>query len=414
MARGDKHLGPLFYPAMYGYFLVPKDEITRRVSHLQKALRENRIESSLWIQKIDVFYLTGTLQRSYLFVPATGEPIHLIKKDFKRGAHESRIDLKVPIRSRKEIPGVIRRYYGKTPKTVGLEADVLPYQEWYGMAEMFDGSQLKDVSALLLHQRSIKSPYEISIMAKAGRVGQQVYEHGRKILKEGMTEIAFAGEMMAKAFELGHEGLLRMRSLNDESYCWHVLSGESGGIVSYLNAPMGGLGLSPAFPVGASRKPIHRYEPVMVDFGICLRGYQIDETRMFCVGTLPNRYRDLYRSIVRIHHAILSAARPGVRGKDLFETGMEVAEKEGIADIYLGPPGNKVTFVGHGIGLEINDPPFIAKRDITPLKEGMTFALEPKLVLEGETAIGIEDTVVVTRGGIRRLTPLRQTVFHAP
>ena len=398
----------------YAYRLVPSSEVRSRVRRLQESLQAEEIEASLWVQKIDIFYLTGTLQRSYLFVPAEGEPIHLIKKDFKRGARESGIPLKVPIRSRKEIPAVIRESYGKLPATLGLEADVLPVQEWRFMESLFEGSQLVDAAPLLLGLRSVKSPYEIEMMARAGRVGQQVYAYGRKILREGMTEIAFAGEMMAKAFALGHEGLLRMRSLNDESYCWHILSGASGGIVSYINAPMGGLGLSPAFPVGASRKPIHRHEPIMVDFGICLGGYQIDETRMFCVGPLPRRYRDLYLSIVRIHHAILGSARPGMRGKDLFEVGLEVAEQEGISDMYLGPPGNKVSFVGHGIGLEINDPPFIAKRDETPLKEGMTFALEPKLVLEGEAAIGIEDTVVVTKEGVRRLTPMKQTVFHAP
>jgi len=373
----------------------------------------NGIEATLWVQKIDIFYLTGTLQRSYLFVPAKGGPIHLIKKDFKRGMVESGIDQKVSIRSRKEIPDMILKTYGKIPETMGMEADVLPVKEWRAMEELFSATRLVDASSILLELRSVKSPYEIGLMTQAGRVGQKVYEHGRRILKEGMTEIAFAGEMMAKAFELGHEGLLRMRSLNDESYCWHILSGVSGGIVSYINAPMGGLGLSPAFPVGASMKPIRRHEPVMVDFGICLRGYQIDETRMFCVGSLPRRYLELYHAIVRIQHAILDATQPGIRGKDLFEIGLEVAEKEGIADLYLGPPGNKVSFVGHGIGLEINDPPFIAKQDKTPLKEGMTFALEPKLVLEGEAAIGIEDTVVVTKDGIRRLTPMRQTIFHA-
>lgn len=398
---------------MHGYFLVPKEEVRRRVARLQKILRENRIEASLWVQKVDVFYLAGTLQRSYLFVPAKGDPIHLIKKDYKRGVVESGIEVKVPIRSRKEIPEVVRKHYGKMPRVLGVEADVLPVKEWQFLAELFDATRLVDASSLLLAQRSVKSPYEIGIMARAGRVGRQVYEHGRRILKEGMTEIAFAGEMMAKAFSLGHEGLLRMRSLNDESYCWHILSGESGGMVSYINAPMGGLGLSPAFPVGASRKPIQRHEPIMVDFGICLQGYQIDETRMFCIGSLPKRYLELYHAVVRIERTIFEATRPGVTGRELFEIGLEQAEREGISDIYLGPPGNKVSFVGHGIGLEINDPPFIAKMDNTPLEEGMTFALEPKLVLEGKAAIGIEDTVVVTPDGYRRLTPLRQTIFHA-
>lgn len=398
---------------MNEYSFVPRREIRRRISRLQYALQSSGIESSLWVQKVDIFYLTGTLQRSYLFVPAKGDPIHMIKRDFNRGVRESGIETKIPIRSRRQIPEVIHEIYGKNPRVMGIEADVLPVKEWQAMEKIFDASRLVDAAPILLAQRSVKSPYEIGIMSQAGRVGRKVYEHGRKILREGMAEIAFAGEMMAKAFSMGHEGLLRMRTFNDESYCWHILSGESGGIVSYINAPMGGLGLSPAFPVGASRRPIKRHEPIMVDFGICLQGYQIDETRMFCIGALPRRYSELYRAVVQIEHAVLNATRPGVTCKELFEIGLAQAESACVSDIYLGPPGNKVSFVGHGIGLEINDPPFIAKTDNTPLKVGMTFALEPKLVLEKEAAIGIEDTVVVTPDGYRRLTPLRQTIFHA-
>jgi len=398
---------------MSSYKLVPRSEIRKRIQILQGALREKGIEATLWVQKIDIYYLTGTLQRSYLFVPAKGEPVHLIKKDFKRGCVESGIETLLPIHSVKQIPQAIRKVYGRMPHTLGIEADVLTVKVWQRLTNLFDTSQLIDVSPLLLAQRSVKSPYEISVMVQAGRVGKAVYAYGREVLKEGMTEIAFAGKMMAKAFEMGHEGLLRMRAMNDESYCWHVLSGKSGGMVSYINAPMGGRGLSPAFPVGASMKPIQRHEPIMVDFGICLKGYQIDETRMFCVGQMPKCYRDLYRSAVAIHHKILNAVRPGVTGQALFEIGLEQAQKEGVAELYLGPPDNKVSFVGHGIGLEINDPPYIASMDTTPLREGMTFALEPKLIVEGEAAIGIEDTVVVTPDGIRYLTPLRQTLFHA-
>ena len=398
---------------MPSYKLVPKSEIRQRIQTLQGLLREKGIEATLWIQKIDIYYLTGTLQRSYLFVPAKGDPIHLIKKDFKRGCVESGIEVLLPIRSIQQVPQAIQKVYGRIPYTLGIEADVLTVKLWQRLKGLFNASQLVDVSSLLLAQRSVKSPYEIGVMAQAGRIGKAVYAYGREILKEGITEIAFAGKMMAKAFEMGHEGLLRMRAMNDESYCWHVLSGKNGGMVSYINAPMGGRGLSPAFPAGASMKPIQRHEPIMVDFGICLQGYQIDETRMFCIGKMPKHYRDLYRSVVSIHHAILDAVQPGITGQALFEIGLEQAQKEGVSELYLGPPGNKVSFVGHGIGLEINDPPFIASMDTTPLKEGMTFALEPKLVLEGEAAIGIEDTVMVTRNGIRYLTPLRQTLFHA-
>ena len=71
----------------------------------------------------------------------------------------------------------------------------------------------------------------------------------------------------------------------------------------------------------------------------------------------------------------------------------------------MGPRGHKTSFIGHGIGLELNEPPFIADGHDYPLEEGMTFALEPKMVFVGEGAVGTENTYLVTARGVRKLTP---------
>jgi Xaa-Pro aminopeptidase len=260
--------------------------------------------------------------------------------------------------------------------------------------------------------RKIKSPFEIRLMRKAGEIGRKVYHEARDILKEGMTEIAFAGLLEAAAKRHGHEGLLRVRSLNYEAYTWHVLSGETGGIVSQSDSPMGGLGLSPAFPVGASHRAMRANEPILVDFGTCYHGYQADETRMFSIGPMKQTFIDAYKACREIHDLVLEESRPGVDCDEIFEKTVRLAHRLGYKDSFLGPPGLQTRFIAHGIGLELNEFPYLARGHAYPLEEGMTFALEPKIVFVGQGAVGIENTVAVTGEGCEILTPLGQEIFE--
>ena len=227
-----------------------------------------------------------------------------------------------------------------------------------------------------------------------------------------MTEIEFGGLLEAAAKTYGHEGLLRVRSLNYEAYTWHVLSGPTGGIVSQSDSPMGGLGLSPAFPVGASRRAMRRHEPILVDFGTCYHGYQADETRMFSIGRMDKKFTDAYKACRDIHDTVLEQTRPGADCEDIFHRTVTLATKLGYRDSYLGPPGLQTRFVAHGIGLELNEFPFLAQGHSYPLEEGMTFAVEPKIVFPGVGAVGLENTVAVTKDGYEILTLLAPDVFQ--
>jgi Xaa-Pro dipeptidase len=249
-------------------------------------------------------------------------------------------------------------------------------------------------------------------MRKAGEIGKKVYRQAKKILKKGMTEIEFGGLLEATAKKYGHEGLLRVRSLNYEAYTWHVLSGLSGGIVSQSDSPMGGLGLSPAFPVGASLKKMKAHEPILVDFGTCLHGYQADETRMFSIGKMKQKFVDAYKACKEIHDAVLEETQPGADCETIFLKTVRLAEELGYKDNYLGPSGLQTRFIAHGIGLELNELPFIAQGQSYPLEEGMTFAVEPKIVFPGEGSVGLENTVVVTKKGYEILTPVSQEIFQ--
>jgi Xaa-Pro aminopeptidase len=395
-----------------GFQYTAFKEIKKRLARVRTGMKKQEIETLLVIQKMNLYYLSGTTQDGLLIIPLGGQPLLAMKRELERAKVESPIKDIVALRSIREIPTLIQTHCGKLPKSLGLELDVLPVKDYFKFPELFPDTKFIDASLILQETRKIKSPFEIHLMGKAGEIGKKVYQEARKILKKGMTEIEFGGLLEATAKRYGHEGLLRVRSLNYEAYTWHVLSGLTGGIVSQSDSPMGGLGLSPAFPVGASRKVMRTHEPILVDFGTCFHGYQADETRMFSIGKIGQKFIHAYNACKEIHDAVLEETRPGADCEAIFLKTLQLAEKLGYKDSYLGPPGLQTRFIGHGIGLELNELPFLAQGQSYPLEEGMTFAVEPKIVFPGEGSVGLENTVVVTENGCEILTPVSQEIFQ--
>jgi len=395
-----------------GFRYTPLEEIEGRLKRLRIGMEKKEIEALLVVQKMDYYYLSGTTQDGLLFVPSEGAPLLMSRRELERARVESPLDVVVEMNSTRDLASLINTHRGRLPQHLGLELDLLPVKDYFRYQDLFQGVRLIDASPILRNIRRIKSPFEIDLMRRAGEIGKKVYEEGRKILREGMTEIEFAGILEAIAKAQGHEGLLRVRSLNYEAYTWHVLSGPNGGIVSQSDSPMGGLGLSPAFPVGASLKKMRAHEPILVDFGTCYHGYQVDETRMFCIGKIGRKFVDAYNACREIHDAVLEEARPGADCEAIFMKTLHLAARLGYKESYLGPPGLQTHFIAHGIGLELNELPFLARGQSYPLEEGMTFAVEPKIVFPGEGSAGIENTVVLGEKGCEVLTPLGQEIFE--
>jgi Xaa-Pro aminopeptidase len=395
-----------------GFRYTPLEEIENRLIRIRTRMIEKGIEALLIIQKMDFYYLTGTTQEGLLFLPSEGVALLMIKRELERAKVESPLKEVVALKSLRDVPSLIQTYWKRLPQSLGLEFDVLPVNDYLKLQEFFPSIRLMDASPILRETRKIKSPFELDLMRVAGKIGKKVYQEARKILRKGMTEIEFGGLLEAVAKKHGHEGLLRVRSLNYEAYTWHVLSGLTGGIVSQSDSPMGGLGLSPAFPVGASLKVMRAHEPILVDFGTCTHGYQADETRMFSIGKLKQKFLDAYKACREIHDVVLEETRPGADCEAIFMKTLRLAEKLGYKDSYLGPPGLQTRFIAHGIGLELNELPFVARGQSYPLEKGMTFAVEPKIVFPGEGSVGIENTVVVTENGYEILTPAATNIFQ--
>jgi Xaa-Pro dipeptidase len=383
-----------------------KEEIRNRIDKLKVLMEKASLDGAFFHYKIDYYYLSGTMQDSLIYVPLEGEPVLFVKREISRARRESPLHQIVPMRSVRDILPHI-----KPMKSVGLQLDVMPYNDVIKFMGIIGNVEIINASPLTKEIRKIKSPFEIGLMERAALIQKKVYRFVPEVLKEGMTEIELGGILEAYAKKLGHEGLLRVRSLNYEAYSWHVISGRAGSIVSQSDSPMGGLGLSPAFPVGASMKKIKKNEPILIDFGICYHGYQVDQTRMYAIGSMPGLFVKAYEACKEIHYKVLDKALEGMISHELFEYSKKLADKLGYGDAFLGYKPHKVRFLAHGIGIELAEPPFISANHSYPIEEGTVIALEPKMVFPKKGACGIENTVLIEKGRYKVLTDNDESIM---
>ncbi len=378
--------------------VVPPGEIRERIRRFRRRLAARGIPGALVTARTDRYYLAGTVQDGFLWVPAEGDPELWILRDPGRARRESPLQV-VHVASGRDLwtraQEILRR--NRPP---GLVADTLP-AAWLSRLGLDRGDPWEDVGPDLLGVRRRKSPWEVERMAEAGRVAGEVFRYAAEVLRPGMTEAQLAGLLFAKAMALGHEGRLWSRG-PFEAYSWHVVSGANLLVPGAVDTPVPGVGRSPAFPVGAGDRPIRKGEPVIVDFGVSVWGYQTDQTRTFCIGPAPDWLRDLHGSVARVLEAMERVLAPGVPVADLFRAGEEEARAAGLRG-YLGVPPQKCRFVGHGVGLETVEPPLVAPA-AGRVQPGDALALEPKAVAPGLGAAGLEDTWWIGPEGIRRLT----------
>jgi len=396
------------FPKFYQSTLTPKIEIERRIIAFQNVLDDKNLDAALIYQDVDLFYLSGTMQQAFLFVPGHGQPLLVVKKDLSRARAESPLSRLEPLPSIGKLAETIAHYGHKIPDRIGLELDCLPASTYQFLEGQLRWKQAIDISPGVRHLRAVKSEFEIKQMRKAGEMGCQVYRAVPDLLRKGLTEMEMAGLMIQKALSLGDQNILRSRGFNSAAFNWHVISGQTGSFQSRNDAPFAGLGLSPAFPMGASLKPIQAREPVLIDFGNCYQGYQVDQTRMFSIGKPRQEFLKAYEALQEIESSLLEHLRPGNSAESLYRTALRVSKKLGYEHSFLGPLGQKVKFVGHGVGLEIDEFPFLAQGHTYPLREGMTLALELKIVLE-KGAVGFENTVVILKNRVEKLTTADET-----
>jgi Xaa-Pro dipeptidase len=377
---------------------------------LQEHLQKGGLDAALIVQNADLYYYAGTIQQSFLVVPAEGEPVLFVRKVVERARRESPLSV-VPLESSRDLAALAAAHLKRPPRRLGMELDVLPVNTFRRLAEAFPAAEVVDISRGIALQRAVKSPHEIGLIRAAASITDAVCARMPELLEEGITEAEFAGRCEAVARALGHEGFMRTRGFNREMFYGQLLSGPNGAVPGFSDTPLSGEGLSPAVAQSVTMRRIRRGEPLVFDFGSVYGGYIADVTRLFCLGPLADECREPFAVALAIETEVAATARPGVTCRTLYELAVDRAHVAGLQEGFMGAPGHNVRFVGHGVGLELDELPVLAANDLS-LAEGMVFALEPKFVLPGVGAVGIEDTFVVTPSGAERLSQTEARLFE--
>ncbi|TDA69703.1 MAG: aminopeptidase P family protein [Clostridia bacterium] len=391
---------------------TPPEEISGRIARLQEKLAAQDVEGALLIRDVNLYYFAGTIQRSYLYIPAAGRPLLMAQKSYGRACLETPMAGIVQVKSPKEVPQVMADH-GFAPGVLALELEEIPAALFFSYQKLFPRARIVDASQAIKQVRMLKSPYELQCIRETAQVIAAMVSAARTVLRPGMTELEASAALYEVARVRGEQGRVRMAGLNRYVVPIHVLAGPSGGVPSFFEGLTGGEGPNPAIAAGSGFRRMQAGEPVYIDFAVAAAGgYIADVTRTFGLGAIDPDLEQAYYLAEEIEAELAAVARPGMPASELYRLSVERARRTGLEDYYLGYLEEQVKFVGHGIGLELDELPALAHGNQMELEPGMVIALEPTFVFPGRGAVGIEDSYVVTDRGTELLTPIEKGLLR--
>ncbi|OPX35987.1 MAG: hypothetical protein B1H11_08295 [Desulfobacteraceae bacterium 4484_190.1] len=384
-------------------FALPrKQEFLGRMKRFQRRLEKEDIDVAILVQKVDLYYLSGVDRDAQLCVPAVAPAAVIVQKELEHVRSCSAIENIVELTTLSSLHDAVLEQLGQEPRKLGLELDILPINRYQVYQKVFSDADIVDVSPLIREIRMVKSAYEIARIQKAAEMADSMFAQVPLYLQEAETEMELATRVEFYYRSKGHPGIIRTRSFNSEAFYGHLMSGKNAALPSSSLGPTGGKGAGPFYSQGASREKIGRHEPILIDYAANVEGYISDQTRIFSIGTLDEKYQKAHEIMVRLQDTLAETGKPGVRSGDLYDLAQKIIGKSRLKEGFMGYP-DPVRFVGHGVGLELDEWPIIAARSDTILDEGMVLAIEPKVVFPGEGVVGIENTFVVTTQGMKKL-----------
>ncbi len=372
-----------------------KEEIENRLKALRKGLSQRGLDACLVFSHINLYYFAGIWVKGFLIV--TKDAVKLfVKRPFFQVKDEVPFPT-YPFESLKKLPEILKSF---SLKKIGLEFRAFSWEEGEKLKGLLSDFEIIPVDSLIWEVRMLKSPYEVECQKGASRLLSQALKKSLPLLKAGMREIE-AASILEKALRVcGHPGYTRSSNRFELTY-GYLLSGKEGLFAVPFATGEGGRGVE-GFPGGASFKRIKKGEPILIDYGGFYRGYYVDQTRMASFGECK-KAMDFFRVSLEIMKILEKKARPGIPLEELYFLAEERAEKGGLSEYFM-KHGEKLRFLGHGVGLEIDEPPVIAPGNKRVLEKGMVLAFEPKFHVPELGVIGLEDTFYVDETGLKRLT----------
>lgn len=383
---------------------VPASELQMRMTRFRNQLETVNPDwqMAVFFSKINLFYFTGTIQEGMLLIPRNEEATFWVKRSYDRALDESEFPVIKPMNSYRDAAAGT----GKLPGTVYLETETVPLAMYQRFQKYFPFSGFKPLDSQIASVRSVKSPYELSLMERSGKIHQKVLEQVvPTLLQEGMSEAKFGTMLFAAMVKEGHQGISRFGMYDTEMVLGHIGFGESSIYPTSFNGPGGNFGVGPAVPsLGSHTRKLKKGDLVFVDVGCGFHGYHTDKTMTYMFNkSLPSEAIEIHHQCVAIQDAIARQLKPGAIPSEIYNSVIENLTPD-FTENFMGFGNRQVKFLGHGIGLTIDELPVIAQGFDEPLQENMAFAIEPKKGIKGIGMVGIENTFVVTPQGGRCIT----------
>ena len=383
-----------------------ENELELKWRRIQQAMRQEEADGCLLTMNMNLYYVSGQVFNGYFYLPAEGRPYWFVKRLTVPETNQVHV-----IRKPEQIPDFFRDLNLAMPRKLLLEADELSYNEYIRLQHVFWAEATGNASALIRHIRMIKTPWEIEQMRISARKHEAVYREIPACYRPGMRDIELQIEIEKRMRVHGSLGYFRAFGSNTDIFMGSLLAGENAGEPSPFDFALGGTGMHASGPLGANGTLLREGTTVMADMSGNYTAYQTDMTRVFSIGKLPDRAYRVHRVALEIQARMERAAKPGVPCAELYRDALAMAGQEGLEDCFMGTRF-QAKFVGHGVGLEINELPVLTTRSKDILQPGMTFAFEPKFVLAGIGAVGIENTFLVTDSGVEKMTLLDENIIE--
>lgn len=385
---------------------IPPSELTDRMQRFRARMDAAQPSWVLaaFLGRVNQYYLTGTMQDGVLLVPRDRDPVFFVRRSFDRACEESLFPDIRPMKSYRDAAQAM----GTTAAwpVIHLETDVVPLGLAQRFRRHFPCAEVASLDALIAWTRAVKSPYERAILERAGAIHRRILEEAAPpLLREGMSEAEFACDLFSLMVREGHQGTVRFNRFNVDIVVGQLGFGENSLYPTSFDGPGGCRGMGPAAPVLGDRdRKLQQGDLVFADIGCSVDGYSTDKTMVYAFGRpLPAEAMAAHARCVEIQRRLASLVKPGAIPSRVYAEVMESLDAEFLTH-FMGFGNRRAQFLGHGVGLQIDEPPVIAEGFDEPLVEGMVLALEPKRGVPNVGMVGTENTYVVTPEGTRCMT----------
>ena len=365
---------------------------------IQQAMRKINADGCLLTVDVNLYYTTGRIYSGYFYLPAEGAPWFFVKRP--NGLAGDHVEY---IRKPEQMAELFAFYGLEMPEKLLLEADELTYNDYIRLQKIFNPKETGNATAMMRELRRIKTPYEIEMFRISAERHAKTYAEIPECFRPGMTDLEFQYEIEKRMRKNGSIGLFRAFGANMDIFMGSILAGENAEVPSPFDFALGGSGIDASCPLGANGTPLKEGTAIMVDM--------TDMTRVFSVGHLTELAYRAHQTALLIESEIENIARPGTPCAELYEIAAKITESQRLGAYFMGTK-QQAKFVGHGIGIQINELPVLTPRSKDMLEPNMVFALEPKYVIPGIGAVGIENSFLVTETGLEKITHFTEDIIQ--